>query len=95
MSIQVPQSCPSMALRLTFNCEKGVFRGLMDMVDGEKLVPFARLFYDSPSTCIWEDEVGDVRHVCQGEGGEQGDPLMPLSFSLGQHRDGGSSTFAP
>ena len=22
----------------------------------------------------------------QGEGGEQGDPLMPLSFSLGQHR---------
>ena len=58
---------------------RAMFRGLMDMVDGEKLVPFVRLFYDSPSTYIWEDEVGDVRHVCQGEGGEQGDPLMPLS----------------
>ena len=63
-----------------------MFRGLMDMVDGEKLVPFVRLFHDSPSTYIWEDEVGDIRHVCQGESGEQGDPLMPLLFSLGQHR---------
>ena len=27
----------------------------------------------SPSTYIWEDEVGDVSHVSQGEGGEQGD----------------------
>ena len=43
--------------------------------------------YDSPSTSIWEDEVGDVRHVCQGEGGEQGDTLMPLLFSLGQHQE--------
>ena len=65
---------------------RAMFRGLMDMVDGEKLVPFVRLFYDSTSTYIWEDEVGDVRHVLQGEGGEQGDPLMPLLFSLGQHR---------
>ena len=30
------------------------------------------------------NEVGE--NVDQGEGGEQGDPLMPLSFSLGQHR---------
>ena len=51
-----------------------LFRGLLDMVDGEKLVPFVRLFYDSPSTHIWEDDIGDVRHVCQG------DPLMPLLF---------------
>ena len=65
---------------------RAMFRGLMDMVDGKKLVPFVRLFYDSPSTYIWEDEVGDVRHVLQGEGGEQGNPLMPLLFSLGQHR---------
>ena len=39
-----------------------MFRGLVDMVDGEKLVPFVRLFY------------------------EQGDPLMPLLFSLGSTR---------
>ena len=34
---------------------RAMFRGLMDMVDGEKLVPFVRLFYDSPSMYIWEE----------------------------------------
>ena len=26
-----------------------------------------------------------VHNIAQGEGGEQGDPVMPLLFSLGQH----------
>ena len=60
-----------------------MFRGVADMV---KLVPFMRLFYGSPSTFLWEDDEGTVHHVRQGEGGEQGDPLMPLLFSLGLHR---------
>ena len=30
--------------------------------------------------------MGNVHEIAQGEGGEQGDPLMPLLFSLGQHR---------
>ena len=29
--------------------------------------------------------MGNVLEVAQGEGGEQGDPLMPVLFSLGQH----------
>ena len=29
--------------------------------------------------------MGDTHEIMQGEGGEQGDPLMPLLFSLGQH----------
>ena len=29
--------------------------------------------------------MGNVHHVRQGEGGEQGDPLMPLLFRLGMH----------
>ena len=29
--------------------------------------------------------MGLVNHVQQGEGGEQGDPLMPMLFALGQH----------
>ena len=50
------------------------------MVDGEKC-----LFYGSPSTFLWEDDMGKAHHVRQGEGGEQEDPLMPLLFSLGMH----------
>ena len=57
-----------------------------DMVEGEKVIPFVRQFYGSPSKFFWEDDMGTVHQVCQGEGGEQGDPLMPLLFSLGQHR---------
>ena len=38
-----------------------------------------------PSICLWEDDFGGVHSVFQGEGGEQGDPLMPMLFSLGQH----------
>ena len=34
----------------------------------------------------WEDDTGDVRRVRQGGRSEQGDRLMPLFFSLGQHR---------
>ena len=31
-----------------------------------------------------EDEMGEVHDILQGEGGEQGDPLMPALFALGQ-----------
>ena len=34
---------------------------------------------------IWEDEDGEVHTIHQSEGGEQGDALMPLLFSVGQH----------
>ena len=60
---------------------RAMFRGLADMVDGEKIIPFVRQFYDSPSTFLLEDDTGDVRRVRQGEGGEQGDPLMPLLWA--------------
>ena len=58
--------------------------GLMGMREGEQLLPFAKLFYGDPSTYLWED--GDVHHIHQGEGGEQGDALMPMLFCLGQQR---------
>ena len=66
---------------------RSMFRGLLDMANVEKFVLFVRLLYSSSlSVYLWEDAVGEVRHFHQGEGGEQGDPLMPLLFSLGQHR---------
>ena len=39
-----------------------------------------------PSTHLWEDEEGVVQMIRQGEGGEQGDPLMPALFAWGQHQ---------
>ena len=55
------------------------------IADGVKLIPFVRQFDSSPSTFLWEDEVGETRMIQKGERQEQGDPLMPLLFSL-QHR---------
>ena len=48
-------------------------------------MPFVRLFHGQPSQYLWEDAEGIVHTVAQGEGREQGDPFMPLLFSLGQH----------
>ena len=59
--------------------------GVAQDEQGDQILPFVRCFYGSPSTCLWEDETGNVQDIPQGEGGEQGDPLMPLLFSLGLH----------
>ena len=59
---------------------------LHDMPDGTSILPFVLQFYGHPSTHLWEDENGVVHEIQQGEGGEQGDPLMPALFALGQHR---------
>ena len=50
------------------------------------LLPYAALFYGSPSTYVFYDAEGHAHDVQQGEGGEQGDPLMPSLFALGQHQ---------
>ena len=42
-------------------------------------------FYGRSSCCLWEDELGKIHDIQQGEGGEQGDALMPMLFSLGLH----------
>ena len=65
---------------------RAMFRGLADMVDGEKIIPCVRQFYNSPSTFLWGDDTREVRRVRQGEGGEQRDPSMPLLFNVVQHR---------
>ena len=62
-----------------------MLRGLMSLSSGGRLLPFVRRFYGQPSVFFWEDETGEVQHIQQGEGGEQGDPLVPLLFCLAQH----------
>ena len=43
------------------------------------------MFYGSPSEYFWEDDFGETHSIPQGEGGEQGDAMMPLLYSVGQH----------
>ena len=54
-----------------------MMRGLMD-VEGSVL-PFIRQF-GTPSTFWWDDDELLTHDITQGEGGEQGDALMPLLF---------------
>ena len=61
--------------------------GLLQSVEGgDAALPFVRQFYGTPSQYLWEDDDGSVHIIHQGEGGEQGDPLMPMLFALGQHQ---------
>ena len=56
------------------------------MESADQNLPFVRCFYGRPSTYLREDELGETQHFPQGEGvREQGDPLMPMLFSIGQH----------
>ena len=63
-----------------------MLEGLLRMEDGDQILPFLRMFHSNPSTYLWEDEMGVTQSIPQGEGGEQGDPLMPMLFALGQHQ---------
>ena len=64
-----------------------MLEGLLQMEGGDQIIPFMRMFYGSPrpSTYSWEDEMGTTQCIPQGEGGEQGDPLMPMLHASGQH----------
>ena len=46
---------------------------------GGQVLPFVKLFHDAPSQYWWEDEVGVVHEVDQGEGCGQGGAMMPRS----------------
>ena len=65
---------------------EAMMRGLLDMEGGETVLPFVRQFYGRVSQYLWEDDAGVTHTILQGEGGEQGDPLMPMLYSFWQHR---------
>ena len=62
-----------------------MLEGLRSLPASSNALPFVLLFYGAESCYLWEDDAGEVHRILQAEGGEQGDPLMPLLFSLGQH----------
>ena len=68
-----------------FMIRRGMVQGLHRSPALEAALPFVRLFYSDTSTYLWYDDEGTCHEVCQAEGGEQGDPLMPALYALGQH----------
>ena len=58
---------------------------LMAEPELEQLVPHVRMLYGHQSHFLWTDDAGTTHTIEQGEGGEQGDPLMPALFALAQH----------
>ena len=59
--------------------------GLLQVPEANQCLPFVRLFYANPSCYVWHDQTGTPFTIHQEEGGEQGDPLMPALYCLGQH----------
>ena len=43
------------------------------------------MFYSTASEYVWYESNGRLQAIVQAEGGEQGNPLMPALFALGQH----------
>ena len=64
---------------------RAMLEGLMQVEGGSATIPFVRMFYGAPSKYWWEDDVGEIHTIVQGEGGGQCDAMMPLLFVLGQH----------
>ena len=58
---------------------------LRTLPGAQRLLPFVRMSYGAPSQFVWVDDTGESHVITQGEGGEQGDPLMPALFCLGLH----------
>ena len=63
---------------------ESMVHGLMHVAGRGEVLPFVRQFHGQPSHYFWEDDEGITHTIPQGEGGEQGDALMPLLYSLGQ-----------
>ena len=64
---------------------EAMLTALQALPAGAQALPFVRQFYGSPSCYLWTDDEGVVHSIPQGEGGEQGDAMMPLLYALGQH----------
>ena len=50
-----------------------------------EIIPLVSMLYGSVSRFVWYDDDGLEHIIEQGEGGEQGCPLMPALYALAQH----------
>ena len=61
------------------------FRKLLACEELRPLLPLVSALYGTQSRFLWYDDDGEERLIVQGEGGEQGCPLMPALYALAQH----------
>ena len=61
------------------------FKKLHSLPNLQPLLPLVSLLYGSESRFLRTDADGVTHTVCQAEGGEQDDPLMPALYALAQH----------
>ena len=66
-------------------CRKRMFEQLREHVRLRPLIPFVMQWYGSATLYKWVDDEGVSHDIWQGDGGEQGDALMPALFSLALH----------
>eukprot|EP00959_Pyramimonas_sp_CCMP1952_P111273 2327799-Pyramimonas_sp.AAC.1 len=59
-----------------------MFEELMRNPALHKLLPFVRQWYGDVSQFRWRDAQNNVYAIPQGDGGEQGDALMPALFCM-------------
>ena len=55
----------------------------MNTPTAHQMLPYVMLAYGSQSVYWWRDDSHVLHEIAQGEGGEQGDALIPMLFSLG------------
>ena len=67
-------------------CRARFFEELRDTPALTDLLPFVGQWYGAPTQYRWFDAEGNVHDVTQGDGGEQGDALMPALFCLALRR---------
>ena len=64
---------------------QAMLAALLASTELRPLLPYARQFFGAPRSYTWTDRHGCSHDIAQGEGGEQGETLMPALYSLAQH----------
>ena len=62
-----------------------MLEGLHNLPEASAALRFVRCFYNRTSNYLWTDDSNQTHIIEQAEGGEQGDPFMPMLYALGQH----------
>ena len=63
-------------------CRARVFETLLGDHRVSSLIPFVKQRYARPSRYLWRDSSGAGHDILQGDGGEQGDALVPAFLCL-------------